>query len=144
MLGILTQTNCATYIFRSQEKTCCHQYSANHVIMTRVVQPLTSLRDRLLLPLLSRLFLAFFFFFTFGVSFSEMSSSSSSTDHRNKLRCVIIKCHSPQNPEPITVMVHILNNAKAPLYTISQTLSAAGDQIRRNLCDVSLPIEKNK
>lgn len=44
-----------------------------------MIRVLTSLRDRLLLPLLSLLFLAFFFFFTFGVSVSESSSSSSST-----------------------------------------------------------------
>ena len=40
-------------------------------------QTLTSRRDRRLLLLLSRLFLAFFFFFTLGVSVSESSSSSS-------------------------------------------------------------------
>lgn len=37
----------------------------------------TSLRDRLLLPLPSLFFFDFFFFFTFRDSFSEISSSSS-------------------------------------------------------------------
>lgn len=54
---------------------------------------LTSLRDRLLLPLLSLLFLAFFFFFTFGVSFSEISSSSSSAK-RGDVQCLKIRQRS--------------------------------------------------
>lgn len=50
-----------------------------------VMPTLTSLRERLLLPLLSLLFFAFFFFFTFGASFSEISSSSSSANHTRHL-----------------------------------------------------------